>query len=340
MRADASLEAGTGHLARALALAEAWKRHGGTAALLSSCDESWLRQRAESTGVDLVRLEESYPDPSDLETTLRFSAEIGASWVALDGYGFDSEYQQAVRAAGVRLLVIDDVAHLSRYHAEILLNQNINAEEVAYNHDPDTTLLLGTAYALLRSEFLARLEWSRKVSVDARKVLVTMGGSDSQNTTRKVIDALQEFAEFDLEVQIAVGQFNPNLAALERAVQRSATKIKILTGVSRMSPLMAWADVAITAGGSTCWELAFMGLPAIILECADNQKAIARGMDEDGAAVNLGWHAHVGAEQIHEVLAELLSSPQRREQMALRGPGRVDGLGSDRVVSELAAQLG
>ena len=93
--------------------------------------------------------------------------------MVLDGHHFDTDYQAAVRKTGSRLMVIDDMAHLTRYHAHVVLNHGVRAESFHYACDQDTKLLLGTKYALLRREFVARRGWKREVPDIARRILVS-----------------------------------------------------------------------------------------------------------------------------------------------------------------------
>ena len=335
IRADASVRVGTGHMMRCLALAQAWRDRGGRAVFLSHCESNTLRQRVEAMGIDFVPLNRPYPESTDLEELLALSRQFSASWIVLDGYHFAPTYQQSVRAAGYRLLVIDDVAHWSEYHVDILLNQNINARQLRYLCDPDTELLLGTQYALLRPEFLVWRGWRREVPETAHKVLVTLGGSDPDNATLKVLRALQLISVTGVESRIVVGPANPNLETLQRAIQGSADSLQLLTDVNNMPELMAWADVAIVAGGSTCWELAFMGAPAVLLVLANNQTAVAAGLNSAGAALNLGWHASLKATDIAGPLGDLLRSPDKRRAMTRHGKRLVDGNGAMRVASLL-----
>ena len=98
---------------------------------------------------------------------------------------------------------------------------------------------------------------------------------------------------------------------------------------------MVWAEIMIAAGGSTNWELAFMGLPSIVITIADNQKAIAAELDRQGVIINLGWHQDVTIEQISFALQELISDRPKRETMSKKGRELVDGNGAKRVISKI-----
>jgi spore coat polysaccharide biosynthesis predicted glycosyltransferase SpsG len=154
-----------------------------------------------------------------------------------------------------------------------VLNQNLSAREELYaSRAPHTRLLLGTKFALLRREFLNYRGWQRQIPEIARKVLVTLGGADPDNVTGKVIEAL---APLDLEVKVVVGGSNPHLPELQEAVERMKSQpanIELVVNPADMPGLMAWADLAVAAGGSTFWELAFFGIPSILFTLAENQK--------------------------------------------------------------------
>jgi UDP-2,4-diacetamido-2,4,6-trideoxy-beta-L-altropyranose hydrolase len=341
IRADASSRIGVGHMMRCFALAQAWQLEGGQVVFLSHCESDALRQRITAAGMEFIPIANPHPDARDLQTTLEILRTRSAgtienlTWLVLDGYHFDAVYQQAVRAAGYRLLVIDDMAHLPAYHADILLNQNLGAEKLKYNCDSDTTLLLGSQYVLLRQEFLAWRGWQREVSDVAHKVLVTMGGGDPGNVTLKVIHALDQVQVDGLEAVIVVGDSNPHYKMLQSAIRNLQLKIRLERNASNMPELMAWADVAITAGGSTCWELAFMGMPSLVLAIAENQLGVVKQLETLGTAVNLGWHQQVASFQIAQSMMYLLASAVRRTALAHQCHAQVDGDGVDRVLAQI-----
>ena len=102
-----------------------------------------------------------------------------------------------------------------------------------------------------------------------------------------------------------------------------------------MSSILKWSDISINAGGSTCWEMAFMGVPMIIVTVAENQKTIAESLAAEGAAVNLGPHEHIDYHLIPKLLKDILQDSKKRGSMSDSGRTLVDGLGCSRIVSEM-----
>ena len=338
VRADASLHIGAGHLMRCLALAQAWQARGGTATFLSHGDNAALRDRVESTGITWVRVAEPHPAASDLQTTLSIlgrRAGHSAPWLVLDGYHFDSAYQAAIRAEGHRLMVVDDTAHLPSYHADCLLNQNIQADRSSYTCEPDTVCLLGTRYALLRPEFLVRRIRERPMPDVASRVLVTLGGSDPNNVTLKVIQALEIANLPQMEARIVIGPANPHLEELRCAAWSSTQNLQLLTAVTDMPGLMGWADVAIAAGGSTCWELALMGVPTLAIVLAENQRELAETLAELKAAIDLGDAGQLNTSGFADSLTSLSKDRGSRSRLAKSSRALVDGRGAQRVAALL-----
>ncbi|MCD4754763.1 MAG: UDP-2,4-diacetamido-2,4,6-trideoxy-beta-L-altropyranose hydrolase [Deltaproteobacteria bacterium] len=345
IRADASTIIGTGHIMRCIALAQAWQDNGGDVTFLSHCESPPLRQRIIDEGFDFVPIEKPYLDPNDLKKTLsilsnstNITNQINSSttpWLVVDGYHFTPDYQRQIKEAGHRLLVIDDMAHLSHYYADVVLNQNINAETLRYSCEPYTRLLLGTHYVLLRREFLKWKGWKREIPHVARKVLVTLGGGDPDNVTLKVINALRKFDISDLDVRIVVGPSNPQKEILKNAMLYAPCSMRILQNAENMPELMAWADIAISAGGSTCWELAFMGVSTLIITMAENQKWIGEHLENKCAALNLGWFHDLTAEALASSCTTCLRDHDMRAGFLSQAQKLVSHCGPEKIINAM-----
>jgi UDP-2,4-diacetamido-2,4,6-trideoxy-beta-L-altropyranose hydrolase len=299
-----------------------------------------LEDRLKSEGMEVVHLSTKPGSPNDALQTVELASKMDTSWVVVDGYHFGADYQQRIKEAGLRLMVIDDYGHAEHYYADIVLNQNLHAYERLYtNREPYTQLLLGTRYVLLRREFLKWRGYKKEIPEVARKVLVTLGGSDPDNVTLKVIQVLKQVKVDGLEAIVVVGANNPHYEELQRIVRDSRPHICLESNVANMPELMAWADVAITSGGTTCWELAFMGVPFAVVILADNQRKVGESLEKFGIAINLGWHGDLSSAEIAEVLARLIKSAMLRIRMAQRGQQLVDGEGPMRVLMQIKAKM-
>jgi len=336
IRADASIQIGAGHVLRSLALAQAWKDGGGHAIFVMAMESSMIEERLQSEGMEVAHLSTQGGSAEDAIQTRSLARKRGATWVVLDGYQFGADYQRIIKDAGLRLLVIDDNGHSEAYYADLVLNQNLHAHQGLYvNIEPYALTLLGNRYVLLRREFLKWRGWGRQIPGVAHKVLVTLGGGDLDNMTSKVINGLKKVDISNLDVRIVVGPSNPHIETLQKALLFAPCSMRILHNVTNMPELMAWADVALSAGGSTCWELAFMGLPALIITVADNQHAAAERLDAIGVAANLGRQENLSSDEIAHALSRLLLETRGRAQMSQRAQNLVDGEGASRVLMHL-----
>lgn len=336
IRADANTAIGSGHVMRCLALAQAWQDQGGAVAFVSEVSAP-LWKRLEAEGIEIHSVAAELGSMHDAEQLIEATRQLGARHVVVDGYHFGAAYQKRLKDARLRVLFVDDNGHAEHYSADVVLNQNIHASQSLYpRREPYTRLLLGSRYALLRREFQPWREWRRAIPGVARKVLVTMGGSDPDNVTLKVLRALEQVQLPDLEARVVVGGSNPHFAELERAAQHSPHTVRLERNVGDMPALMAWADVAVSAGGSTCWELAFMGLPSIVLVLADNQRMATEHLAQQDVVVNLGPFADLWVEAISEAIFRLLEDRGRRKHMSEAGWTLVDARGAERVATVLS----
>ena len=340
LRTDANRHIGSGHVMRCLALAQAWQDRGGQAIFVMTNPPAPLVERLRAEQVEVELLNASWGTADDARRTAEFARRSRAKWVVVDGYHFGSDYQQSLAGAGLKLLFIDDNGHAERYCADVVLNHNLHAREDLFkSRSPETQLLLGPRYAMLRREFGAWRSWRRQVSGVARNVLVTMGGSDPENVTTTVIGALPFVRNSGFDVTVVVGGSNPHIATLKQAAAGYSGPVRFEANASNMPELLAWADVAVSAAGTTCWEMCLLGLPAILIDVAENQHPVATELDRRGAAIHLGSAATVSPEKIAEKLGWLVASLAERKKLSSRAREVVDGKGAARVVAAMKGDL-
>ena len=323
IRADASPQTGTGHVMRCLALAQAARERGIPVQIAGRTTVDWVRARLKTEGVNFTELDGLVPKRENPQALL---AQIDAikkpGWVILDGYHFGLDCQQAARAAGCKLLVIDDYAHLPEYSCDILLNQNIGAEELDYTGDIGQKLP-GPKYALLRPEFLAARGQvkEQRLPGKARNILLTLGGGDFYEHLARIASyfAAPELTGCTLRV-IAGAMQTEHIRTL---FQDCPANVEILTRVDDMPALLLDTDLCVTAGGSTYWELCCLGVPFLTVEVAENQRNIIHKLQESGIAP--GYAAGT--------FADLMGDGATRRKLVDAGLALVDGLGAGRVIN-------
>jgi len=338
IRADASIASGSGHVMRCVALAQAWQDAGGIAMAVMAEATPAIEERLHRETIEVVRLAASAGSEDDAVRTSKLAKELQAPWVAIDGYRFDSGYQASLKACGVRVLVVDDDGQADHYSADLVLNQNVHATENLYGRrESYTRLLLGPRYAMLRREFDSWRNWRREIPAAGHRILIMMGGSDPDNFTLRVLDALPLIAGKSLEIVVVIGGSNPHQVMLDAAASGLETKyaVRLVKNALNMPELMAWADVAVSGAGTTCWEMCLLGLPALVVDLAKNQLPVAQRLDELGVARHIGSSHDCSAAKIASELTRLLVSNEARSRMCSRGRELVDGQGASRVCAAM-----
>lgn len=333
VRSDSTVEIGTGHIMRCLALSQAWQDEGGGVIFVCAQLSPALESRLLNEKIKTHWINSVPGSKEDATDTILFSKMTGAQWIVLDGYHFGAEYQKAIKESGLSLLFIDDYGHAVHCYADLVLNQNIYADnEVGYPDIPGIRLLLGPRYALLRKEIIP---WKARRHPNPEKafnILVTLGGSDTGNATLHIIKALQQLPEDFFSAKIIIGSFNPHFKSISRVLGDSGHAIELLHDVRNMGEHFAWADLAITAGGSTTLELAYIGVPMITVVIADNQMRVCEALQKRKAAINLGVLNRTQCARIHPCVRKVMKSLNLRNELSRNATEIVDGKGAERVV--------
>ena len=335
IRCDANVVIGTGHVMRCLALAQSWQETGGRVSFLLGAGGKEVQDRLSSEGVEVLTLAVAIGSHEDAEETARVAERGEATWLVLDGYDFSSAYRQIVRRRSASLLLLDDGGICAPYDCDVLLNFAPDASALYRDRKADVQYLLGPEFALVRREFLAAKLNRAETPAVARRVLVSFGGSDPNNVTLRVIGALRQVARAELEVRVVVGSSNPHLALLENAVKEFPCSLDLLTDVRNMPELMAWADLGVSAGGGTCYEMAFMNVPMFLITIASNHDLTVQSLYKRKAAIGPGWFHVVTQHELARSLANVIGNQVLRQELVDNSSRLVDGFGAHRVVEVL-----
>ena len=335
IRADASASMGSGHVMRCLALAERWQSGEGDVVFAMAESTSAIERRVADARCRISRIAGVPGSGEDLASTRDLVVGESPTWVVLDGYQFDADYQSELSRLG-RLLLIDDNGGLFHYSADFVLNQNAHAAEAMYaNRSQKTRLLLGPRYALLRNEFTEYRAWKREIPEPGTRILVSMGGSDPANLGPRVLLALSELPIEGLKIRVVVGGSATNGNVISELAQGCRDRAEVLRDPRNMAEQMSWADLGIVGAGTTCWEACCLGLPTILIVAAENQHQIARQMAMLGAAIHGGVAGLLDCTGLAEEANRLLASAERRRALSQSARQLVDGLGRDRVFDVL-----
>ncbi|MGC9457316.1 MAG: UDP-2,4-diacetamido-2,4,6-trideoxy-beta-L-altropyranose hydrolase [Halothiobacillaceae bacterium] len=352
IRVDASTAMGTGHLVRCRTLGRALRQQGATVRFICRAHLGHGLEALREEGFTVAALPE--PEASESESSGEdYARWLGVSqsrdadetiaalegrpgWLVVDHYGLDAEWEQRLRPHVGRILVIDDLANRN-HDCDALLDQNYNPDAEARYAErlpAEAMRLFGPRYALLGPEYAAYRREAGAHSGRVDRVLVFFGGTDPDNLTGRALEALSDPAFANVAVDAVVGPNNPHREALaKQAKARPGTTLH--DPRPHLADLMAGADLAIGAGGTTTWERCCLGLPSLVVSIADNQRPACEALAADGLIAYAGHHEQVTAEILRARLAELAFEPDRLQRMAAAGRKLVDSRGAERVTGSL-----
>jgi len=343
-RVNSSSAIGAGHLMRSLALAGAL---GADEALFVVRDlPGNVNDRVAAAGYQLLELsgtgadEAAYPwigvplEREIADSQAAFASGEPAQWLVIDNYGLDARYERAMRPYAGGLFAFDDLA--DRPHdVDALLDQTpVGAAGAAERYrslvPPATRLFVGPNYVQLRAQFTKAKSRLPERDGRVRSVLIAFGSDDGAGT----LAALEATRGLAAEVTVVLA---PAAAAYERvaAAVRERPETTLIPHVDEMAALMVRHDLAIGAGGTSAYERAYLGLPAVVWAIAENQREMVEGFARAGAAVAIG--EPVTVESVRTALAALCADPAAVRRLSAGGIAMMAQ--RDRSVAELHAFL-
>ena len=359
IRADASVQIGTGHVMRCLTLADELCGRGAEVIFVCREFDGNLCGYIEEKGYIVHRLpvsDATEQGDQNIEIGLKHTAWLGADWqtdarqvgeiikgfenppdsLVVDHYALDERWEGYLRPYCKKVMVIDDLA--DRVHdCDLLLDQNFY-ENLESRYDGLVPAwckkLLGPKYALLRPEFRKARKNLRKRDGHVRRIMIFFGGSDPTNETAKALEAIRMLNRPDIAVDVLVGNFNRHC----KVIEQMASDLPDCTchfNVEDIATLMAGAGLAIGAGGTTVWERCMLGLPSLVTTVAENQERIISEMAESGYLLFVGRSETVSVDSIYHALEIALQSPWFLISFDRKTQSLVDGRGADRIAQEM-----
>lgn len=355
-RTDASLQIGTGHVMRCLALADALCAMGAECRFICREHPGNLIELIRGQGHAVHPLpccstsSEMGAFPSthsawlgcsqldDAAASAALLTEWSVDWLIVDHYALDSCWEEVLQSHCRQLMVIDDLADRP-HRCDLLLDQTFGriAGDYSVLVPAHCRLLCGSSFALLRPEFSGLRDYSlrRRMGAPLQHLLITMGGVDKDNATGAVLDALcHSSLPAECRITVVMGTTAPWLAKVRQQAVGMPWPTMVRVGVSDMARLMAESDLAIGAAGSTSWERCCLGLPTVMLVLASNQLMVAQGLERAGAVLVLHGIDQL-AEGLPIYMRELLGSPAQVTGMSRNAAAVVDGNGLMEVVQFL-----
>jgi len=342
IRADGGVGIGMGHVMRCLSLARAFEKKGHEVYFFSKLIVGI--DVIEREGFQVFRLNDMELE-TEINVIINLLKKYNINILVIDSYHVTEKYLLSLKQQVDKLVYIDD-ENKCLFPADVVVNGNLTAEYLGYRkYDYNQLLLLGPQYNLIREEFKDLP--SRIIKKTVEFVMITTGGSDSFNITIKLLDMLLKVDCFsNVNFNVLVGSGFTNVEELVDLSKRNP-RIRLFSNqsvnyydfteikYSSVPDLMLNSDIAISAGGSTLYELAACGTPTLSFVLAENQRFLVSKMSELGYVIHLGWHNELDDKLLVTSLNLLIDDFDKRIEMSRKCQGLIDAWGTERIIKEL-----
>ena len=339
IRVDGNEIIATGHVMRCLSIAEQLRKLGIEVIFVVADDRPCELIERQGFRVDVLHTVWDDLDV-EIETFTQYLVQKQVNILLLDTYYVTEKYLEQI-SNYTKVVYIDDLQKFL-YPVHALIHYSAFADKQEYiapyeNIGRSVDFLIGGYYAPLRDEFALQ---PFVVSQEVKKVLITTGGTDQLNVAGNLLEELLgDDICSTLEYHVIVGCFNKNREYLYK-LQKQYANVHLHENVTNMSEWMRNCDMAITAAGTTTYELCACGIPSVCLEIADNQEGAVR-WEEEGYmryAGNAYKDMEACVKKCKEVLHLYQNAYEERKEWSGRMQTLIDGYGAKRIAEYIVLQ--
>lgn len=327
IRADGGRGHGFGHLVRSTALARELLLADESVVYSTRTPEAVSKFVPNGCTIEPLSSETEPFGTTEAEEVAKIAGKRAAKAVVVDSFEATTRYQSTLREDNWLCLVLDDTRHV--LDCDLLINGNTYADQLTYDWlSSEPTWCLGPEYLLIRRDFRRRPSLDTPDGRQATpRVLVTMGGSDPTNATPMTLRAL---AGLNVAVDVIVGPAFENVDLIEYEASRLETNTTLHRNPNNLPDLMYRADIAVSATGTTTYELLAAGTAVVGMPRTENQELIAQDLDARGVILSLGLS--VSEDDISGAVVRLIHDLPERHRLQTDGRTLIDGRGPSRLV--------
>ena len=337
-RADANPAIGTGHVMRCLSIAQALRERGAECVFVSSNESTQTLVDANAFPCHILSSNTEHLD-EELPAFTSLLQQMRPDWIVVDSYFVSDSYLSTIHAFAPIAYLDDFATHA--YPVSLIINYNIFATENQYItlYPASVNRLLGVVYAPLRREFCNRPLLPRDT---CENLLLSTGGADPMHAGLQMLRAIAQDPRMGgLVTNCIVGAFHPDAETIMQFASKHPS-IRVHRSVSQMADLMCASDVAVSAAGSTLYELSACGIPSVCYTFVDNQLQVAQGFSDAGLIQYAGdfrGDASAAIEAILERVSALRGDLELRRTLSKRMRQTVDANGAWRIADALLGFL-
>lgn len=283
-----------------------------------------------SKGFQTKVLDSSWNDlETELPKFLDYIEQEQVKVLLVDFYYVTEKYLASLQRV-THVVYIDDLNNI-RYPVDILISYVNYWKKMNYEKNyPTTQLLLGCAYVPLRKEFQNLPP--KNIRKNIENLLILTGGSDNYDISEHVLEHL-DLNKYK-KVDVICGRYYEKFDYLQDKY-KPCTNVKLHQAVDNIIDYMIDADVVISAGGTTLYELCATGTPTITYSCADNQLDNVGQFAEDGI---MQYAGDIRTDDVYDIMIQILEKYNdkiSRRRLSLQETGLIDGNGAGRIIGNL-----
>lgn len=268
----------------------------------------------------------------DADLLAELASSVGASSALVDSYAASGPFFSRLAERGLACTCMDDAYTFDDGFSAVPVKRDVAAvvnygfgfgrsDYEAPYRGSSTALHIGPEYAPVREGFR---DTDYLVRREVGSVLVTSGMTNPNRALERMATGCRA-ALPGARITVVVGG-----AAHFDGSCLSGTDFEVVENAQDMPGLMAGADLAVSAAGTTLYELACVGVPMVAAPIVDNQVGNAKGIADLGLGRSLkriGWTA----DDVRRAVSDLARSYDARCAVSAKGRELIDGRGARRI---------
>ena len=336
-RCEFGTQHGFGHLMRCISLGQAFQEYEQTQTFcISTSSADGFKDLFDCTNMTHILLPKN-------SLGLTFAPDrhfklSDAFITVFDNYDVTEEQMITYKQNYPNLVAIDDLADRV-FHVDMIINQNLGSDQLKYNTVNQPKLLLGTQYALLRKNIL-----NAKRKKESRRIFLSFGGGEVYDRIKGLLEillALDKDLDVNINVDFVINGNNYNKERIRNLVNIcNRLQFNFVEKQMDLSPYMARTDFAVTAAGSTVFELAYLGVPQIVLVIDKNQEVTGQKINEMGLGTCLGDINETDSHSFEKTFFSFLHDDHMKQSISRQAQKLIDGKGAQRVADGILKHYG
>ncbi len=336
IRVDSSFDIGGGHLSRCIAFSEYTKKQNFEIIFITTSNETYSQIKLKENCI-LVTSQNGSMEEVLQEFKHNYTIKCLVSDINYSNKKDDKEkyynFLKLVKHCGI-LLITFEIPEEDIFPADCVIIPYVGSEAIRYKHFNKNNYLLGSDYFLLGNDFIdmhKKYEFSSNVNT----IMISMGSSDPENITIKILKALVLGNEA-IHLDIVLGSMsNISHETISSILYNYPGSWKLHKNPKNLAKIMHKADLAICNNGLTRYELASVGVPTVYISNRKQEIKLSDLFASFGCALHLGWHADLNLKEIASKIFGLIHHQDTRKIMSNRGVELIDGNGMSRVFHKI-----